>query len=58
MIDINKYISTLKDCIKESIEDDRERPHLIADGILCELLTELGYANIVELYNKVNKWYS
>jgi hypothetical protein len=39
-------------------EGDIEAAHGNADGILCELLTELGYADVVEAWNKVPKWYA
>lgn len=38
--------------------NDKERAHINADGILCELLEKLGYKDVVEKYNEVSKWYS
>jgi hypothetical protein len=38
--------------------DDTEGAHGNADDILCEILSELGYDDIVETYNRVNKWYA
>ena len=32
--------------------------HLIADDTLCELLTSLGFTDIVSEYKKVRKWYA
>lgn len=32
--------------------------HKLADEILCELLTELGYGEWVKLWEQVPKWYS
>jgi hypothetical protein len=32
--------------------------HEQADKILCELLTKLGFTEIVELFEKEDKWYS
>jgi hypothetical protein len=26
--------------------------------VLCELLTALGYEQVVEAWNKINKWYA
>ena len=48
-------ISKLKKLQKDK---DIECAHSNADNILCELLTTLGYVNIVTEYNKVKKWYS
>ena len=47
----DKYLQQLKTCICEGDHD-------IADLILCELLEELGYTELIEAYKKVPKWYS
>lgn len=39
-------------------EWDIEKAHGKADDILCEALKQLGYNELVELYEKVDKWYS
>jgi hypothetical protein len=39
-------------------EVDQEMEHLAADGVLCELLVSLGYADVVEEWEKVGKWYA
>lgn len=52
--------------IKEAIEEmkklvnsgDTEVAHIEADGILCDVLTKLGYKDLVDVYNKVGKWYA
>lgn len=49
--------SELKELIVQS-EEDAEGPHCRADRLLCELLEELGYVEIVELYEDVRKWYA
>ena len=38
--------------------DDTEMVHVKADEILCELLSELGYTEIVDAYNELEKWYA
>lgn len=38
--------------------EDAEFAHGAADKILCNILNELGYVDIVESFNKVKKWYS
>ncbi len=35
-----------------------ESNHEYADDMLCQLLLELGYEDVVEAYKKVPKWYS
>lgn len=46
-----KYIMQMK-CLHSEYEHDE------ADFILCSLLEELGYIELVELYRKLPKWYS
>ena len=37
---------------------DTEEAHVDADDALCELLKALGHQDVVELYEKVSKWYA
>jgi hypothetical protein len=37
---------------------DIEVAHATADRVLCDLLESLGFADVVEAYNKVDKWYA
>ena len=37
---------------------DIENDHVVADKILCDLLTSLGYADVVAEYHKIEKWYA
>ncbi|WP_313266530.1 hypothetical protein [Sphingobacterium sp.] len=51
-----------KETIKQSLidlqyNDDTEIAHIQADNILCQFLKELGYEDIVEEYDKIDKWY-
>ena len=46
-----KYLSQMRKLKDESDHD-------YADDILCELLEELGYIELVEMYRKLPKWYS
>lgn len=50
----DKYLRQLNELIPES---DIEKKHIHADNILCELLKELGFNEIVESFNKLKKWY-
>lgn len=38
--------------------DDVEMAHSDADDVLCALLDELGYGDVVAEYNKVSKWFA
>ena len=50
-----KYIEKLRQLQDDT---DEEKTHILADKILCDLLTELTYTDIVDEYNKVGKWYA
>jgi len=36
----------------------KEENHVTADDLLCELLEQLGFKSVVDLYHKIDKWYS
>lgn len=55
MITKSEAIARLK---QEQGNGDTENAHSNADDILCEILTALGYADVVEEYQKVAKWYA
>lgn len=38
--------------------DNPEEAHYKADVLMCELLTELGYSEGVEIFKEMYKWYS
>lgn len=54
-IDKQYYISKMK---KYNHNLDTEVAHKYADSLLCEILEELGYEDIVEEYEKIDKWYA
>lgn len=37
---------------------DQERAHIEADELMCDLLSELGYSEGVEVFKDMYKWYS
>lgn len=37
---------------------DVEYAHVEADKVLCSLLKHEGYEEVVELFNKLKKWYA
>ena len=53
--EIAEAIYQLKD-LQES--NDTESAHAEADGILCTVLKVLGHSELVEEYEKVEKWYA
>lgn len=48
-------IEELKKCQRSS---DTEVAHSLADDVLCDLLESLGFGDVVEEYNKINKWFA
>lgn len=44
--------------IKEQNNGDQEGAHLNADAHLCGLLVALGFKDIVDEYDKIDKWYA
>lgn len=49
-----KYLKQMKECNNYGTEEG----HSQADGLLCGLLEELGYTELVEIYQNLEKWYS
>lgn len=45
--------------LQKLIDDkvNQEDAHEEADGILCALLESLGYKDVVELFDQIDKWY-
>lgn len=39
-------------------DSDCEAAHEEADDILCEILNNLGYGEVVDAYNNIEKWYA
>lgn len=39
-------------------DSDTEKVHAVADGILCELLRDLGYGEVVDAYEQLDMWYA
>ena len=46
------------DRIEEAEKDDCELYHMKADQVLCDLLNELGFSELVERYDSKSKWYA
>lgn len=45
----------LRVCAENS---DKERAHVEADAVLCAFLVSEGHRDLVDLYEKVGKWYA
>lgn len=55
MMTREEAIKELKELFKNC---DTEGDHVDADNVLCRLLIQLGYDDVVEAYNKIHKWYA
>lgn len=40
------------------VNDDEEVVHYVMDGIMCELLRDLGYGEGIDIFNNTPKWYA
>lgn len=43
---------------REQGNPDVEQAHSIADNVLIDLLDSLGYDDVIDVYEKVGKWYA
>ena len=61
MTELEKEFST-KGFANEMRRIDRnnctEMAHILADELMCKLLRELGYSEGVDIFEKMDKWYS
>ena len=48
--------SALSDMTKETENLDYEAAHANADNILCGLLRKLGFGDVIDVYDKIQKW--
>jgi hypothetical protein len=53
----NEYLLKMKE-IGEKYGNDEEVCHGLADDLLCQILNDLGYNDIVEEFEKLPKWYA
>lgn len=52
-----KSLSRLKELVNKEYPDEEE-DHGEADMILCDMLNALGYKDLTEAWDNVEKWYS
>jgi hypothetical protein len=55
---LNKIILKHSRELDEFTGLDIESLHGEMDDLLCELLRELGFSNVTEIYEKQEKWYA
>lgn len=52
-----EYIAKMSAIADES-KDDPEAAHIEADGLLCEILKNIGLSDVVREFYRVHKWYA
>ncbi len=53
-VDLRPYLERMK----KADEQEEEIAHMDADTVLCDLLNELGFDELVAEYRKIKKWYA
>lgn len=56
----NHYRDRMQDIVnlQERDPSDEETLHINADRLLCDMLRKLGYGDVVDLYDKIHKYYA
>jgi hypothetical protein len=59
IIDRDKTAEEFKTKLAAAAEAyDVGNAHMVADDLLCELLTLLNFEDVVDEYRKIDKWYA
>lgn len=53
--ELENYLAKLKEYAES---DDPEDAHCGADRVLCEIVSKLGYQEIINAWKEVPKWYA
>lgn len=54
-----KLLEKYKQIMEKSIDNnDEEVGHMVCDGVLCDLLHDLGFDEVLEIYEKQIRWYA
>ena len=48
----------LEELAEIRLSKDTEGAHVFADAVLCQLLSDLGYDDVVKAYHEISKWYA
>lgn len=57
-MDIEKIKQDALKRMRECFNDDIELGHSHADQVLCDVLNELGFQELTEMFDKLDKWYA
>ena len=53
-----EFIENTVDILQQCNNEGTEEGHMKADAVLCEVLIQLGYSEVVNEWFKVKKWYA
>ena len=53
----DKFAEEMREALQR-YGDDEEIVHRIGDGLMCDLLRELGYGKGVDIFEDMSKWYA
>ena len=53
-----EFFEEMKLISYEANHHDAEGPHAMADQLMCEILTELGYGEGIKLFEDMRRWYA
>lgn len=51
-------LDNINELDKLSRNGDTEAAHWLADKVLCNLLNELGFEDVVNAWEKIDRWYA
>jgi polyhydroxyalkanoate synthesis regulator phasin len=57
-VSVEKYNQVVEQMQQLEDNDDTEEAHIEADKLLCSFLRELGYDELVDAFEDIDKWYS
>lgn len=59
---LERVLMTREEALEElkviAKDTDTEVAHVDADDVLCQLLSDLGYNDVVMAYRQIGKWYA
>ncbi len=53
-----ELIQRLHELATRTESGDEEDWHIEADDLIAEFLISLGHSDVVEVYNRIDKWYA
>lgn len=54
---IKDYTERMRE-LADNNDDDIEMRHVEMDNLMCEILKEMGFNELVDIFNETEKWYA